>query len=70
MRSAQPRTGILQRSCKEDVIFLDAVRKLSKNDLPFMIFDARLVSKIRIKISDQYFTCSVLDYSRLRKLQL
>ena len=45
MRSAQPRTGILQKNCKEDEQFLESVRTLSRNkngvDLPFMIFDAR-----------------------------
>ncbi|XP_063681263.1 myotubularin-like [Bolinopsis microptera] len=45
MRSAQPRTGILQKNCKEDELFLESVQTLSRNksgkDLPFMIFDAR-----------------------------
>ena len=47
MRSAQPRTGILQKNCKEDELFLESVQTLSRNksgkDLPFMIFDARFV---------------------------
>ena len=49
MRSAQPRTGILQKNCKDDERFLDSVRTQSRSkngkDLPFMIFDARFDSQ-------------------------